>query len=72
VKDWFGAEHFIGTLEGEPESSEVTERAPTAPHVGPVEQLEAIRLGDRLQAGERSAAVRVTHRVAAARFSTGD
>ena len=42
VKDWFGAEHFIGPLEGEPELSEVTERAPTAPHVGPVEQLEAI------------------------------
>jgi hypothetical protein len=42
VKDWFSAEHFVGPLEGEPELSEVTERAPTAPHVGPVEQLEAI------------------------------
>ena len=42
VKDWFVTEHLIGTLEGEPESSEVTERAPTAPHVGPIEQLEAV------------------------------
>ena len=45
MKDWFGAEHFIGPLEGEPELFEVTERAPTAPHVGPVEQLEAIGWG---------------------------
>jgi hypothetical protein len=45
VKYWFVAEHLIGTLEGEAESSEVPERAPTAPHVGPVEQLEAIGLG---------------------------
>src|SRR5271165_5074446 len=42
VKDGFITEHVIGTLEGEPEWSEVTERAPASPHVGPVEQLEAI------------------------------
>ena len=42
VKDWLRAEHFICTLEGEPESSEVTEGAPASPHVGPVEQFEAV------------------------------
>src|ERR1700730_18080885 len=68
VKDWFVAEHLIGPLEGKSEPSEVTERAPTAPHVGPVEQLEAIRLGDRLEAGEWSTAARVNQRVTAARF----
>ena len=42
MKDGFVTEHLIGTLKGEPESSEVTEVAPASPHVGPVEQLEAI------------------------------
>jgi hypothetical protein len=42
MKDGFVTEHLIGTLKGEPKSSEVAEGAPAAPHVGPVEQLEAI------------------------------
>ena len=42
MKDGFVTEHLIGTLKGEPELSEVTEGAPASPHVGPVEQLEAI------------------------------
>jgi hypothetical protein len=32
----------VGSLDGEPEPSEVPERAPASPHVGPVEQFEAI------------------------------
>ena len=68
MKDGFVTEHLIGTIKGEPKSSEVTEGAPASPHVGPVEQLEAIGLGDRLEAGAWSAAMRVNQRVTAARF----
>jgi hypothetical protein len=42
VKDCFFAEDFVGSLEGEPEPPEISERAPASPHVGPVEQFEAI------------------------------
>jgi hypothetical protein len=37
VKDCFLPEDLAGTFEGEPEASEVSERAPASPHVGPVE-----------------------------------
>ena len=42
VKDCFLPEDLVGSFEGEPEASEVSERAPASPHVGPVEQLEAV------------------------------
>lgn len=42
VKDWFLPEDFVGPFKGEPEASEVSECTPAFPHVGPVEQLEAV------------------------------
>ena len=42
VEDCFFREDIVGSLEGEPELSEVPESAPASPHVGPVEQFEAI------------------------------
>src|SRR5271165_5078153 len=42
VKDCFLPEDFVGSFKREPEASEVSERAPASPHVGPVEQLEAV------------------------------
>jgi hypothetical protein len=42
VEDCFFREDIVGPLEGEPELSEVPESAPASPHVGPVEQFEAI------------------------------
>jgi hypothetical protein len=42
VEDYFFPEDLVGSLDGEPEPSEVPERAPASPHVGPVEQFEAI------------------------------
>ena len=42
VKDCFLPEDLAGSFESEPETSEISEGAPASPHVGPVEQLEAI------------------------------
>ena len=42
VKDCFLSEDLVGSFENEPEASEVSEGAPASPHVGPVEQFEAI------------------------------
>ena len=42
VKDRFLSEYLMSSLESKPEPSEVADGAPAAPHVGPVEQLEAI------------------------------
>ena len=42
VKDCFLAEDLVGSFEGEPERPEISEGAPASPHLGPVEQFEAI------------------------------
>jgi len=42
VKDGFLPEDLVGSFEGEPERPEISEGAPASPHVGPVEQFEAI------------------------------
>jgi hypothetical protein len=68
VKNYFLLEDLVRPFEREPEASEVSERTPASPHVGPVEQLEAIRLWERLQPGERRAAARVDQRVATTGF----
>jgi hypothetical protein len=42
VKDCFLPEDLVGSFEGEPERPEISEGAPVSPHLGPVEQFEAI------------------------------
>ena len=42
VKDCFLPEDFVGPFKSEPEASEVSERTPASPHLGPVEQFEAV------------------------------
>ena len=42
VEGCFFSEDLVGSLDGETGPSEVSERAPASPHVGPVEQFEAI------------------------------
>jgi hypothetical protein len=37
AKDCFLPKDLVGSFEGKPEASEVSERVPAAPHVGPVE-----------------------------------
>ena len=42
VKDCFLPEDFVGPFKSEPEASEVSESTPASPHLGPVEQFEAV------------------------------
>src|SRR4051812_28845224 len=65
VEDWFCVDDLVSALEGELEAAEVSEGAPAAAYGRPIEQLEAIAVGDRTQPGHGGVAAAMAQRVAA-------
>jgi len=64
VEDWFCVDDLVSALEGELEAAEVSEGAPAAAYGRPVEELEAVAVGDRTQPGHGGAAAPMAQRVA--------
>ena len=65
VEDWFCEDDLVSTLEGELEAAEVSEGAPAAADGRPIQELEAIAVGDRTQPGYGGVAAAMAERVAA-------